>query len=220
MSTYGLFWLLPGNPWSLTQLPKPVGISKTPTSSQIFGYKYIRGFGICMTSFLAICNELIAHRSAILLPEVYGPRFHLQEFTPASNIFTAVLLHVITRLGQLMLALGPVRALLQLFIHAPGTGPDLAKTHVEKQTFRAIGNPANDTGNRVGASFSFDGSLYYCSAAMGVEAALVILGSEQSPCHDIGGGVLTPATLGMLFVERLREIGAVVETKMLTQTDL
>ena len=210
MSTYGLFWLLPGNPWSLTQLPNPWNVPTSSITTLLFGYKYIIGFGICTTSFLAICNESIAHRSAILLPEVYGPSFHLLEFVPASNFFTAVLVHVVTRLGQLMLALSPIRAVLRALIPAPGTGPDLAKAHVEKQTFRAIGKPANDAGTSVEASFSFDGSLYYCSAAMGVEAALVILGSEKSPCHDIGG-ILTPATLGMSYVERLRGMGAVVK---------
>jgi hypothetical protein len=49
-----------------------------------------QSLGICTTSFLAICNESISHRSAALLPEIYGPSFYLHEFLPVANFFSAV----------------------------------------------------------------------------------------------------------------------------------
>jgi hypothetical protein len=214
MSTYGISWILPENPWSLTQTPRPANIpTTTPFLSHIFGYRYIKSLGICTTSFLAICNKSIAHRSASLLPEIYGPSFHLHEFLPVSNFFAAVLVHFLTRLGLLMVAFPPLRALIKLLIPPAGTGPDLVTANVERQVFRAVGTPANKNGKKVEACFRYDGSWYYCSAAMGVEAGLVILSDDKAPVHDIGGGILTPATLGMPFVERLRNIGAELEVK-------
>lgn len=56
----------------------------------------------------------------------------------------------------------------------------------------------------------YEGSLYYCSALMGVEAALSILG-EKTYAHEIGGGILTPATLGLPFIERLRSAGLKIQ---------
>lgn len=98
---------------------------------------------------------------------------------------------------------------------APGTGPDLAKADVERQHFQAIGTPANPDGKKAKGRFLYEGSLYYCSAAMGVEAAVVILGDEKTPAHGIGGGILTPAMLGMPFVEKVREAGAKIDVELL-----
>jgi len=129
-----------------------------------------------------------------------------------STVFVAVFVHCITRLGQLMLAFPPLRALLKTLIPAPGIGLDLANADVEKQTFRAIGTSRDDGGSNVEASFSYDRSLYYCGAAMGVEAALVIFGMRRYRLM-IGGANLTPATLGMPLVERMRDMGVKLEVK-------
>jgi hypothetical protein len=133
MSTYGISWIVSGNPRSLAQSTKPTTILSTPLISRMFGYQYIPGLGICTTSFLNLRNESIANRSAALMPQVYGPGFHLHEFIPVSNIFAAILVHMITRLGLLMLTFTPITALLKNLIPAPGTGLDLANAHVEKQ---------------------------------------------------------------------------------------
>ena len=55
-----------------------------------------QSLGICTTFFLAICNESISHRSAALLPEIYGPSFYLHEFLPVANFFSAVFVLVKT----------------------------------------------------------------------------------------------------------------------------
>lgn len=214
MSSYGIGWIFPGNPWSLTLKKKPEGVSsKISFLSRLFGYRNIPGLGVGTTSFLAICNESVAHRSAALLPEIYGPNFHLHEFLPVPNFFSAFLVHFLTSFGLFVLAIPPLRALLGLLIPAGGTGPDLANAHTERQTFRAVGSPAKGEGKKVEALFKWEGSLYICSAAMGVEAAQSILGNERVPAHKIGGGILTPATLGMPFVERVKNLGATIEAK-------
>ena len=123
------------------------------------------------------------------------------------NILTAVLIHLLTRLGVLLLAFPLFRWGLWKVIPTPGSGPDLTTANVEKQTFRAVGNPAAADGRKVEASFVYEGSLYGCSAFMAIEAALVILGGEETPVHRIGGGIMTPALLGVTFAEKLRKAG-------------
>jgi short subunit dehydrogenase-like uncharacterized protein len=214
MSTYGISWILLGNLWSLTQAPRAANApSTTPFLSHIFGYRNIPGLGTLTTTFFAICNESIVHRSAALLSEIYGPNFLLHEFLPVAKFFAAVLFHFLTRLGLLMVSFPPLRALIRLLIPPAGTGPDLSTTGVQKQGFHTVGTLANKNSKKVEAKFSYEGSLYYCSAAMGIEASLVILSDEKISTDEIGGGILTPATLGMPFVERLRNIGAVLEVK-------
>jgi short subunit dehydrogenase-like uncharacterized protein len=149
------------------------------------------------------------------MPDIYGPKFHLHEFLPAPNIFAAAFVHILTKLGILLLALSPVRWILDSLIPAPATGPDLAAAHVERQHFQAIGTPASIDGKPVKAQFLYEKSLYYCSAFMGVEAAAVILGSEDYPARKIGGGVLTSATLGMPYIEKLRKAGAVIDVGLI-----
>jgi len=183
--------------------------------SRLFGYKNLPGLGIVTTSFLAICNESIAHRSAALLPEIYGPKFHLHESLPAPNFLAAVFVHILTKLGILLLALPPIRWIMKSLVPAAGTGPDLATADVERQQFLAIGTPANPEGKRAKAQFIYEGSLYYCSAFMGVQAALVILGNEDTPAQKIGGGILTPAMLGMPFIEGIRQAGAKIDVELL-----
>jgi len=215
MSSYGTRWIWPGNPWSLTPTLSRHASHSPSILSAIFGYRNIPYLGTATTSFLAICNESIAHRSAFLLPEIYGPAFNTHEYLPAPSFLGAAFVHFLTKLGIMLLSLAPFRALINSLLPAAGTGPDLAKAqHVERQHFQAIGTPANTEGKRAKGEFLYEGSLYWCSAAMGVEAAVVLLGDVETPARRIGGGILTPATLGMPFVEKMRAAGAKIEVEL------
>lgn len=46
------------------------------------------------------------------------------------------------------------------------------------------------------------------------ESAL-ILSRESTYAHDLGGGMLTPATLGEIYLERMQKAGLEVEFKMM-----
>lgn len=113
---------------------------------------------------------------------------------------------------MLIISFPPIQWLAAKYlIPASGTGPDLATAaKSERQEFHAIGAPSKSKGDQVSARYVYEGSLYYCSALMGVEAALSILG-EKTYAHEIGGGILTPATLGMPFIERLCNAGIKIE---------
>ncbi|OBT51291.1 hypothetical protein VE04_06682 [Pseudogymnoascus sp. 24MN13] len=185
IQSYGIGWILFGNPWSLSATSTRRKPSSTPLLSRIFGYRSIPGFGDVTTSFLAICNESIAHRSSSLMPKIYGPDFNFHEYLPTTGPFAGIVAHLILRLVMLIVSFPPVQWLAAKYlIPASGTGPDLA-TAATSRSARS-------------------------SALMGVEAALSILG-EKTYAHDIGGGILTPATLGMPFVKRLRNAGIKIE---------
>ena len=93
-------------------------------------------------------------------------------------MFVAVLIHILTRLTLILLAIPTFRWLLSKIIPAPGTGPDSKTADKEKQTFVAVGRPSDSRGREVRVRFAYEGSLYWCSAMMGVEAAVVVLGGE------------------------------------------
>lgn len=153
-------------------------------------------------------------RSPQLQPhaKIYGPDFNFHEYLPTTGPFAGIVAHLILRLVMLIVSFPPVQWLAEKYlIPASGTGPDLATAATsERQEFVAIGVPLKSNGDQVSARYVYEGSLYYCSALMGVEAAFSILG-EKTYAHDIGGGILTPATLGMPFVERLRNAGIKIE---------
>jgi short subunit dehydrogenase-like uncharacterized protein len=66
-----------------------------------------------------------------------------------------------------------------------------------------------ESGAKVEATFSYDkGDMgYKATAVMLAEAGLTLALADHSTMPVRGGGVLTPATLGMPLVERLRGAG-------------
>lgn len=60
----------------------------------------------------------------------------------------------------------------------------------------------------------YDGSMYYLTGMLLAEAAITI-SRDQSPAHQFGGGVLTPATLGEAYFERVRKGGLKTEIRMM-----
>ena len=59
------------------------------------------------------------------------------------------------------------------------------------------------------------GSLYYFTGLAISEAAMVILRGGETEAKKLGGGILTPATLGDEYVERLKKVGIEFDVRML-----
>jgi hypothetical protein len=112
---------------------------------------------------------------------------------------------------MLLICFPPIHWLAKYLIPASGTSPDLATAGAERQEFRVIGAPSKTESDHVSARYVYEESLYYCSALMGAEAALVILGDHKTYAHELGGGILTPATLEMPFIERIHHAGVQIE---------
>ena len=60
----------------------------------------------------------------------------------------------------------------------------------------------------------YDGSMYYLTGMLLAEAAITIA-REETPAHKMGGGLLTPATLGEGYLERVRKGGLFTEIRMM-----
>lgn len=73
---------------------------------------------------------------------------------------------------------------------------------------KALGEADSNASKRQRAisTLKWDGSFYHLTGVFLAEAALTILRSD-TVAHELGGGVLTPATLGQPFVDNLTKAG-------------
>lgn len=60
----------------------------------------------------------------------------------------------------------------------------------------------------------WDGSMYHLTGVCLAESALVIA-RDKTLAHELGGGMLTPATLGAPYLERLKKAGLAVEMNLM-----
>jgi short subunit dehydrogenase-like uncharacterized protein len=172
------------------------------------------------TSLVALSNESIVYRSANLNPDIYGLEFSHHQYLPIPNLFSAIFVHFLTKLGILLLAPPFIRWMLRKLSFEPGSGPDREHNRsVESAEYTAIGNSGNGK-IRAKARFYYKGSLVDISAILAVVAAGVLLDRSiegERRGEELKGGYLTPSTLGMVFVERLREVGVELEVEELLQ---
>jgi short subunit dehydrogenase-like uncharacterized protein len=56
--------------------------------------------------------------------------------------------------------------------------------------------------------------MYLFTGLLLAEAALVILNEEETIRKVSRGGIVTPATMGQGFVDRLEKVGCNIETKV------
>lgn len=71
-----------------------------------------------------------------------------------------------------------------------------------------------DVPKRAYARMRWNGSMYHLTGVCLAESAL-ILAREKTFAHSLGGGMLTPATLGGTYVEKLQKAGMELEIRML-----
>lgn len=145
----------------------------------------------------------------------YGERFSFQGYTTAQNWLQAwisVVAMSVAVFGALLFP--PLRWLLRWLSPQPGTGPQVSprKNHfVEwKATIAADGDDVSEP-DALGV-MRMNTDLYSACAIFISEAALTLLemfeGNEEgSIVKKLGGGILTPASLGVLYVERLEKAG-------------
>ncbi|HXW59691.1 MAG TPA: saccharopine dehydrogenase NADP-binding domain-containing protein [Solirubrobacteraceae bacterium] len=161
-------------------------------------------------------NTRVVRRSNALQGYAYGTRFRYREVTGVGSGPLAALQAgaLAAGVGALTggLAIGPVRAVLDRVLPAPGEGP--GERQRERGFFRIEIHTHTSSGAR-----------YVCRVAArgdpGYKATAVMLG-ESALCLALDGdrlarvGVLTPATaMGDVLVERLRRAGQTFEVKRL-----
>lgn len=205
------------HPFALAASPPPKVIPRPSLAEMILGVRSVSDLGTLTTSPSAVADVTIVHRSSTLMREFYGPRFYFQQFLRARNVFVGAFIHIALAIGLAFLVLPPVRWLVKKFVYAPGEGPKREDSVNDVVEFRAVATADQDTARprRALGKLRFHGGLYPLTGLLLAEAAMVILKNEEKVKKVSRCGIVTPATLGQEFVDRLDKVGCHIETKLL-----
>lgn len=148
------------------------------------------------------------------MPEFYGPRFYFRQLLRVRNALVGAVVHVGLMLGLSLLVIPFVRTLLKKFIYAPGSGPRREDSANDRVEYRAIATPDQASPKRVFGKLKYEGNMYAFTGMLLAEAVLVILQNEEKVKKVSRCGIVTPATLGQEFVDRLAGAGCSIETQV------
>lgn len=181
---------------------------------KVLGVRSIRDLGTVTTSPSGIADVTVVHRSSTLMPELYGPHFFFRQFLSVRNALVGAAIHIGFLVGIALLALPPVRWLVRKFVFAPGTGPNREDSTNDRLEYHAIATADSTPPQRVFGKITYHGGMYPFTGLLMAEAAMVILNEEEKIKKVSRGGIVTPATLGQDFVDRLEKVGCNIETKV------
>ncbi|KAF5574667.1 Saccharopine dehydrogenase Homospermidine synthase [Fusarium subglutinans] len=185
-------------------LPNPKHVVKK--NKELMSHRYDRYLGHLATSFVAWGNESVVQRSAALNLKIYGQDFVYKEYSPAAGLVSALFMHIVTKLGILLLAVPWFRSFIRGMSFDRGSGPDRDESRkMESAEWKAVGYVTGKKEPVALAEFSYKGALVDMAAILAVEAAASI--NQLSKTEPTDAGLLTPSTLGMTFVDRLRAAG-------------
>lgn len=157
----------------------------------------------------------LLQRHAAEKTEQYGDRFSFQGYTAAQSRLQAWSSFLVMSVAiSFILLCPPLKWLLQWLSPEPGTGPQVRpgeKHFVEWKATVAADEETVNTPSALGF-MRMDSNVYTVCATFVSEAALTLLeimeGSQTSSIvKKLGGGILTPASLGIRYVERLEKAG-------------
>jgi short subunit dehydrogenase-like uncharacterized protein len=203
------------SPFALSTVPGRKAIPE-PLTTRLTGVRHVSDLGTLTTGLASGPNATLVHRSWSLFDKgnLYGPNFQYNEYQSVRNSFIGLFLHLAINFGMAALAISPVRWLIKKLVYQPGEGPtkeDTSKDHIE---WRGIATADTPQQQRAWAKLRFEGSAYHITAILIMEAAITIL-RDHTEAHKIGGGIITPATLGQAYIDRLERAGIKMETRML-----
>ena len=163
-----------------------------------------------------MADMAIVLRSSTLMPEFYGKRFFFRQKLAVRNVLIGVAMHVALTLGLALLMLSPVRWAVRKLIYAPGSGPAPQQSISDHVEYHAIATADQDTlsPKRAFGKLAYQGSMYVLTGVLLAEAAMVVLENEDKVKKVSRGGIVTPATLGQEYVDRLDKVGCSISTKI------
>ncbi|PLB51228.1 saccharopine dehydrogenase [Aspergillus steynii IBT 23096] len=204
-------------PFALAASPPPKTLPRESITEKLFGVRCIPDMGVLATSPTAIADIIIVHRSSTLMPEFYGPKFTFRQFVRVRNVLVGVALHFIFLIAVSLLVLPPVRMLVKQFIYMPGTGPRMEDSTRDRVQYRAVATADQDVQEpkRALGTLKYQGSLYAMTGLLMAQGAMVILENEEKVRKVSRGGIVTPASLGQEYADRLEAAGCYIETKIL-----
>nr|OQO31878.1 hypothetical protein B0A51_00884 [Rachicladosporium sp. CCFEE 5018] len=201
--------------WSISAVKPPKQDYSKSLTEKLTGLRTVNDLGGTLTDSLQSVDIPIVHRSWSLYDggRLYGDKFHFTPYMRASGALQGLAVHFAMGFGLLALLLPPVRWLLQRYVTQPGSGATKEHTAKDFVEWRAIATADSTDATapkRASARWRFEGSLYHMTGILVAEAALAIA-RDETPAHGMGGGVLTPATLGGKYLDRMKAAGVTVE---------
>ncbi|KAJ5559014.1 Saccharopine dehydrogenase / Homospermidine synthase [Penicillium sp. DV-2018c] len=201
-------------PFALAASTPPKNVPGESILEKLLGARSIPDLGTVTTSPTAIADITVVHRSSTLMPELYGQNFFFHQFLSVRNVLIGVAVHLGFLVGLSLLALPPVRWLVRKLVFAPGFGPRREDSVNDRLEYHAIATSESTPPQRVFGKISYHGGMYPFTGLLLAEAAMVILSEEEKIKKVSRGGIVTPATLGQDFVDRLEKVGCNIETKV------
>ncbi|KAF2734764.1 hypothetical protein EJ04DRAFT_492775 [Polyplosphaeria fusca] len=210
-------------PFSISPV-RPTDPAKPPSSSlfyRLLGLQNIPELGgVQTTGPMASVDTCIVHRSWGLYHQSsdsslsYGPRFRFLEYMRARTTLAALVIKLGFGVFGVLMAFPLSRWLLtplitKFVIPAPGEGPKKEDMKNDFMTYRALGIADSKGQEKVVGSLESKHGGYGTTGLTLSAAAFVILKGDlaNTEAGRVGGGILTPATLGEPYVEMLREYG-------------
>ena len=204
------------------QFPAGVKLPPSPPSAagilhRLTGLRSVKEIGTVGLPLLNSVDTPIIQRTWALLqekqqPEAYGPEFRFTVGIKTRGVIGGVVHNLAAIVGPLLLALAPIRWLIRRIAAKPGEGPSKeveAKGYME---LRGVAAPEGNGRERSTGSLRWTGGMYALTAVVVAEAAATLLYSEdRTIAKRLGGGLLTPATLGDTYVDRLRDAGVKID---------
>ncbi|GAB1201460.1 hypothetical protein APSETT445_000034 [Aspergillus pseudonomiae] len=207
-------------PYALSpKRPSPtVPIKRTSIWTKVFGLLRIKQLGWMAYQPQGPVDRAIVHRSWGLLEPTavsYGHNFDFHAWFKIWGPVVAILWHF----GGLILAplilLRPIRKLLPKLWYEPGSGAGQGKIENNWFEYRCVAEADTATKLKPKAlvRMRYESDPYIFTAAALGEAARILLWQKDTWAHKLGGGVLTPATLGDHYVSQLRAAGVTIEAQ-------
>ncbi|KAF2477607.1 uncharacterized protein BDR25DRAFT_330337 [Lindgomyces ingoldianus] len=148
----------------------------------------------------------------------YGPHFRFTEYMRAKTLSFAAIWRILFNLTGILLAFPPSRLLItplakKFLIPAPGEGPTKESMKNDFMHYRAVAIADSEGKEKVVGRLEVERGGYAMTALTLSVAAEVMLRGDLAATEagKIGGGILTPATLGEQYVESLKKAGCKIE---------
>ena len=209
------------HPYSLSPVPAESVAGPPPSGSLAHGLVGLKSIpelgGVQTTGLMAAVDECIAHRSWGLYQsspdetQQYGPRFRFNEYARAPNFLAGLAQKAALGSVAVLLAIPVTRWVLEplfkMVIPSPGQGPSRESMKKDFMHYRGVG--CTQDGKKVLADLEVAHGGYVATAITLSAAAKVMLRGrlDETEAGRLGGGILTPATLGDEYVRTLDEFG-------------
>ena len=197
-----------------------------PYPSPVLPVRHEKFLGPVTFNPSALADRAVVMRTWSLLQryggkeEKYGERFSFIGYTSAGNIFAGWLQFLgLSTAVALIIMLPPLRWLIQYLAPQIGPGPTVHEGEKWSVEWKAVAEADLKDGGAEATAVGVmlvDVDVFTCCAILAAEAASTLvddLGSlmnvddRGSLAMRLGGGVLTPASLGSGYVERLQRAG-------------